>query len=76
MHVLVKRKLFSFWETFSPALHVCICMVCFPPNHTAVLIIPPPISQVMMNTERLLNHVGQERLAVTLCINKVSRNEM
>ncbi len=37
---------------------------------------PPTISQVMMNTERLLKHAVQERLAVTLCINKVSRKQM
>ena len=29
------------------------------------------ISQVMLNTERLLKHAVQERLAVTICINKV-----
>lgn len=28
-------------------------------------------SQVMLNTERLLKHAVQERLAVTICINKV-----
>ena len=27
--------------------------------------------QVMLNTERLLKHAVQERLAVTICINKV-----
>lgn len=29
------------------------------------------ISKVMLNTERLLKHAVQERLAVTICINKV-----
>ena len=29
------------------------------------------IAQVMLNTERLLKHAVQERLAVTICINKV-----
>ena len=29
------------------------------------------ICQVMLNTERLLKHAVQERLAVTICINKV-----
>ena len=27
--------------------------------------------QVMMNTERLLKHAVQEKLAITVCINKV-----
>lgn len=36
----------------------------------------PPLSfcpQVMLNTERLIKHAVQERLAVTVCINKIDR---
>lgn len=33
----------------------------------------PPVSQVMLNTERLIKHAVQERLAVTVCINKIDR---
>lgn len=29
--------------------------------------------QVMLNTERLIKHAVQERLAVTVCINKIDR---
>jgi len=29
--------------------------------------------QVMLNTERLIKHAVQERLAITICINKVDR---
>ena len=29
--------------------------------------------QVMLNTERLIKHAIHERLAVTLCINKIDR---
>ena len=29
--------------------------------------------QVMLNTERLLKHAVQEKLAVTICINKIDR---
>lgn len=29
--------------------------------------------QVMLNTERVLKHAVQEKLAVTLCINKIDR---
>ena len=36
-----------------------------------LFIISTCISQVMLNTERLLKHAVQERLAVTICINKV-----
>ena len=32
---------------------------------------PLPFSQLMMNTERLLKHAVQEKLAITLCLNKV-----
>jgi U5 small nuclear ribonucleoprotein component len=28
---------------------------------------------MMMNTERLLKHAIQERLAITICINKIDR---
>ena len=31
------------------------------------------LSQVMLNTERLLKHAVQERLAITICINKIDR---
>jgi len=31
------------------------------------------VAQVMLNTERLIKHAVQERLAITLCINKVDR---
>ena len=34
---------------------------------------PPSVSQVMLNTERLIKHAVQERLAVTVCINKIDR---
>lgn len=30
-------------------------------------------SQVMLNTERLIKHAVQERMAITICINKVDR---
>lgn len=33
----------------------------------------PCVSQVMLNTERLIKHAVQERLAVTVCINKIDR---
>lgn len=33
----------------------------------------PLCSQVMLNTERLIKHAVQERLAVTVCINKIDR---
>ena len=33
----------------------------------------PHVSQVMLNTERLIKHAVQERLAVTVCINKIDR---
>jgi len=29
--------------------------------------------QVLLNTERLLKHAVQERLAITVCINKIDR---
>lgn len=29
--------------------------------------------QVMLNTERLIKHAVQERMAITICINKVDR---
>lgn len=42
-----------------------------------VLLFSPPfgpcVSQVMLNTERLIKHAVQERLAVTVCINKIDR---
>lgn len=34
---------------------------------------PPSVPQVMLNTERLIKHAVQERLAVTVCINKIDR---
>lgn len=34
---------------------------------------PASVSQVMLNTERLIKHAVQERLAVTVCINKIDR---
>lgn len=30
-------------------------------------------AQVMLNTERLIKHAVQERMAITICINKVDR---
>lgn len=30
-------------------------------------------SQMMLNAERLLKHAVQERMAITICINKVDR---
>jgi len=49
-----------------------------------LLPLPPPVTgrahcnplecyQVMLNTERLIQHAIQERLAITLCINKIDR---
>lgn len=29
--------------------------------------------QVMMNTERLIQHAVQEKLAITVCLNKIDR---
>lgn len=48
-------------------------------SHASVL--EPPIdprhlcmsTQVMLNTERLIKHAVQERMAITICINKVDR---
>lgn len=31
------------------------------------------VTQVMMNTERLIQHALHERLAITICINKIDR---
>ena len=33
----------------------------------------PPALKVMLNTERLIKHAVQERLAITVCINKIDR---
>ncbi|XP_019521100.1 PREDICTED: 116 kDa U5 small nuclear ribonucleoprotein component [Hipposideros armiger] len=43
------------------------------PTLTCRLLSPPYGSQVMLNTERLIKHAVQERLAVTVCINKIDR---
>ena len=40
--------------------------------HSIVSFNIPFTHQVMMNTERLLKHAIQEKLAITICINKVS----
>ena len=39
--------------------------------NTDVWLVVISLFQVMLNTERLLKHAVQERLAVTICINKV-----
>lgn len=42
----------------------------------SLFFLPPSeacVSQVMLNTERLIKHAVQERLAVTVCINKIDR---
>lgn len=38
-----------------------------------VLLVVDAHEGLLMNTERLLKHAVQERLAVTLCINKIDR---
>lgn len=45
-----------------------------PSAHFALITTSEPfVSQVMLNTERLIKHAVQERLAVTVCINKIDR---
>ncbi|XP_030886631.1 116 kDa U5 small nuclear ribonucleoprotein component [Leptonychotes weddellii] len=38
-----------------------------------VSVLPDALFKVMLNTERLIKHAVQERLAVTVCINKIDR---
>lgn len=43
-------------------------------NHLSCLWYEPVfVSQMMLNAERLLKHAVQERMAITICINKVDR---
>ena len=41
--------------------------------NTLPLTTAPPSLKVMLNTERLIKHAVQERLAITVCINKIDR---
>lgn len=52
-----------------PPCTKCVESVCFGSAVDGV----PCVSQVMLNTERLIKHAVQERLAVTVCINKIDR---
>lgn len=56
-----------------PPCTKCVASVLFSLAVDVVLPSESCVSQVMLNTERLIKHAVQERLAVTVCINKIDR---
>lgn len=62
---------YAYLSVFDP---LCLALFGFPLlDSVRVSLAPPAGPQVMLNTERLIKHAVQERLAITICINKVDR---